>query len=164
MPGESWNDVLDKTRPAAAGRPDQATSPVLSDEAALPAAGDPYRAAAMPAPDTLTRLCCIMGQEGFQKGGKAYRYFQYVHLDSDTDLGFTGQGQVITLRFAGSKLVELRILGRNLLAICEYIHLHRMPWIRVADRDFRAADGEPGNKPVITEIRIEEVAPPIPGE
>ena len=161
MPGDSWNDLLDQTRPVAAPPgPDKVTRLAPpGDDAALPAYGDPYKAAGMPDPNPLTRLCCIMGREGFQPGGKAYRFFQYVHLDSDTDLGFTKDGQVITLRFAGaSKMVEIKVFGRNLLRICDDIHLHRMPWIRVADRDFKAADGVPDNKPVITEIRIEEVA------
>lgn len=159
MQGESWNDVLDRTRPGPTHAADKVASLVPpGEDAALPTPGDPYKAAGMPDNHALTRLCCIMGREGFQKGGKAYRYFQYVHLDSDTDLGFTEHGQVITLRFTGSaKMVEIKIFGRNLLRICDYIHLHRMPWIRVADRDPRAADGVADNKPVITEIRIEEI-------
>ena len=52
--------------------------------------------------------------------------------------------------------MEVKVYGRNLLRICDDIHQHRMPWIRVADRDFKAADGVPDNKPVITEVRIGE--------
>ena len=160
MQGNSWNDVLDRTRTgSAAHAPDRALSLVTSDDdSGLPGTGDSYKAAGTPAHDSLTRLCCVMGREEFQKGGKAYRYFQYVHLDSDKDLGFTEHGQVITLRFVGgAKLMEIKVYGRNLLQICDDIHLHRMPWIRAADRDYRSADGAPDNKPVITEIRIEEV-------
>jgi hypothetical protein len=167
MQGNSWNDILDRTRPGSVAHvPDTLASPVASDDdAALPGSADSYKAAGTPANHSLTRLCCVMGREEFRKGGKAYRYFQYVHMESDTDLGFTEHGQVLTLRFASaSKLVEIKILGRNLLRICDDIHLHRMPWIRVADRDYRAPDGEADNKPVITEIRIEEVAEPTRGE
>jgi hypothetical protein len=160
--GESWNDMLDKTRSQASPHgPENVASFAPGDDAGLPASGDPYKAAGTPDQHALTRLCCIMGREGFQKGGKAYRYFQYVHLDSDTDLGFTGQDQVITLRFAGSKLVEVKIFGRNLLAMCDAIHQHRLPWIRVGDRDFRSPDGVPDHKPFITEIRIQEVGQPV---
>jgi hypothetical protein len=164
--GESWNDMLDKT--TVSGRtqasphgPDKVASPAPGDDAGLPGPGDPYKAAGTPEHQAMTRLCCIMGREGFEKGGKAYRYFQYVHLDSDTYLGFTEQGQVIALRFAGgSKMVEVKVYGRNLLAICDAIHQHRLPWIRVADRDFRPGDGVPDHKPFITEIRIEEIRRP----
>ena len=65
--------------------------------------------------ESLTRLVCIMGRDGFQPGGKAYRFFQYVHLDSDTDFGFTKDGQAVTLRFAGMKPVAVIVRGRNLL-------------------------------------------------
>jgi hypothetical protein len=41
----------------------------------------------------------------------------------------------------------------NLLRICDTIHLHRMPWIRVADRDFAE-----GSKEIITAIEVIEVA------
>jgi hypothetical protein len=154
MSGETWDDVLEKTRRAAPPSSDGAVSlPAAEGNALLPGYGDPYKAAAPPSNEGLTRLCCIMGKEGFQPGGKAYRFFQYVHLDSDTDLGFTKDGQAITLRFAGMNPVLVIVRGRNLLRICDTIHLHRMPWIRVADRDFAE-----GQKEIITAIEIIEVA------
>jgi hypothetical protein len=52
---------------------------------------------------------------------------------------------------------RLQIFGRSLLPICDDVHQHRMPWIRVADRDFRASGEVPDNRPFITEIRIEEI-------
>jgi hypothetical protein len=152
--GETWDDVLEKTRRAASPASDRVVSLHEAEgNALLPGYGDPYKAAAPPSNEGLTRLCCIMGKEGFQPGGKAYRFFQYVHLDSDTDLGFTKDGQAITLRFAGMNPVLVIIRGRNLLRICDYIHLHRMPWIRVADRDFAE-----GQKEIITAIEIVEIA------
>jgi hypothetical protein len=158
MPGERWDEMLEQTRRGAPPAMDTANGPVapVAEESLLPGPGDPYRAAGAPDPQPLTRLCCIMGRDGFQRGAQAYRYFQYVHLDSDTSLGFTDQGQVITLRFAGSKTVEVTIYGRNLLRICDGIHQHRIPWVRMADRDFRGG-GEPGNAPIITGISVEEV-------
>jgi hypothetical protein len=154
MSGETWDDVLEKTRRAAAPASDWSVSLHAAEGSSpLPAYGDPYQAAGVPSNDSLTRLCCIMGKDGFQPGGKAYRFFQYVHLDSDTDFGFTKDGQAITLRFAGMNPVLVIVRGRNLLRICDAIHLHRMPWIRVADRDFAE-----GSKEIITAIEIIEVA------
>jgi hypothetical protein len=125
-----------------------------SSDDVLPSASDPYQAHGLPANNPLTRLCVVMGREGFQAGGTAYRFFQYVHLDSDTGLGFTPQGQVLTLRFAGMKPVSVTIRGRNLLRLCDYLHLHRVPWIRVADRDFQATDGSGDNEPIITGLEV----------
>jgi len=84
-------------------------------------------------------------------GKNGYRSFQYVHLDSDSTFE-QRSGQVITLRFAGTKIMQVTITGRNLWRLFDYLHQHRMPWIMVADRDF-AADSEP----VITRIAIAEV-------
>ena len=152
MSAESWNDVLERTRRVAPPASDRAVSPYQPEaNAAFPGYGDPYKAAGPESSESLTRLVCIMGKEGFQPGGKAYRFFQYVHLDSDTDFGLTKDGQVIRLRFVGLNPVLVIIRGRNLLRICDSIHLHRMPWIRVADRDF--ADGQ---KEIITAIEIVE--------
>ena len=66
----------------------------------------------------------------------------------------------LPLRFAGSKTVEITVRDRNLLRICDYIHLHRMAWIRVADRDFADAGGVPDHQPIITGMMITEVVPP----
>jgi hypothetical protein len=154
MSAESWNDVLERTRRVAPPTSDSAVSvQVAQGNTLLRGYGDPCKAAGPESNESLTRLVCIMGKEGFQPGGKAYRFFQYVHLDSDTDFGFTKDGQVFTLRFAGMNPVMVVVHGRNLLRICDSIHLHRMPWIRVADRDF--ADGQ---KEIITAIEIIEIA------
>jgi hypothetical protein len=150
MSAETWDDVLEKTRRGGPPATDRVVNLNGAEgDALLPTAGDPYKAAGIPSNESLTRLVCIMGKEGFQPGGKAYRFFQYVHLDSDTDFGFTADGQIITLRFAGMKPVMVVVRGRNLLRICDQIHQHRMPWIRVADRDFAE-----GSKEIITAIEI----------
>jgi hypothetical protein len=129
------------------------------DDALLPSPGDAYKAMALASNKSLTRLCIVMGKEGFRAGAKAYRFYQYVHLDSDTDFGFTEDGQQFTLRFAGQEPKELVVRGRNLLKCCDYIHLHRMSWIRVADRDFRREDGTADMEPVIRSIDIREWKP-----
>jgi hypothetical protein len=152
MNGGSWEDVLEKTRRGSAPASDTVVSLRAGEaDSLLPGDGDPYKAAGAQSNESLTRLCCIMGREGFQPGGKAYRFFQYVHLDSDTDLGFSNDRQIVTLRFAGLHPVMVIIGGRNLLRICDSIHLHRMPWIRVADRDFAE-----GSKEIITSIEVTE--------
>jgi hypothetical protein len=152
MSGESWDEVLEKSRRGPVPASEKVVSlHAVEGDPLLPGDGDPYKAAGMQSTGSLTRLCCIMGREGFQPGGKAYRFFQYVHLDSDTDFGFTKEGQVVTLRFAGLHPVVVIVRGRNLLRICDYIHLHRLPWIRVADRDFAE-----GSKEIITSIDIAE--------
>lgn len=57
----------------------------------------------------------------------------------------------ITLRFVRLKVTEVEISGRNLYQLYDYIHSHRMPWVKIAARDF-AADGEP----VVTQIVIRD--------
>lgn len=158
MSDESWNDVLEKTRRASSPSGEKVIGlHAVQADAALPSYADDYKAAAVQSNDSLTRLCCVMGREGFQPGGKAYRFFQYVHLDSDTDLQYSKDGQIVTLRFAGSKPVVITMRGRNLLRVCDYIHLHRIAWVRVADRDFTSADPGDHNRPIITAISIVEV-------
>ena len=161
MSGENWDDVLDKNRRGSVSASDKVVSlRAVEGESLLPNDRDPYKAAGTQSNASLTRFCCIMGEEGFRPGGVAYRFFQYVHLDSDTDFGFTKDGQIMTLRFAGLRPVTVTVRGRNLLRICDYIHLHRLPWIRVADRDFAE-----GSKEIITSIEVSELmehaAPPL---
>ena len=91
-------------------------------------------------------LHCVLGKDGV-------RSFQYVHLDSDSQFRRTSSGQAILIRFAGIKAVQVTIRGRNLWRLFDYLHQHRMPWIRLADRDF-SGDQEP----IITAIEIEEAA------
>ncbi|WP_422929693.1 hypothetical protein [Singulisphaera sp. PoT] len=159
MPAESWEDVLDRTRrPAVPATEGEGRHQGAEQDALLPSQSDPYKAAGSPFKGSLTRLACVMGKEGFQTGGKAYRFFQYVHLDSDSEFGFSKDGQYFTLRFAGLAPVLITVRGRNLLRICDQIQLHKIPWIRLADRDFFAADGGPNDQPVITEIRVDVIA------
>ena len=48
----------------------------------------------------------------------------------------------------------VKLHGRNMLRICDYILLRRMPWIRLADRDFRAADDVAGTEPIFTRFEV----------
>jgi hypothetical protein len=137
--------------------------PAFEEAGPLPSFGDPYMAASMPANHGLTRLCCVMGREGFRPGGQAYRYFQYAQLDSDGDLGYTENGQRFKLRFACRVPKLIVVEGRNLLRICDYIQWHRMAWIRLADRDF-GQDGLSPTEPVITALSITDWRPRDRGE
>ncbi|HEY4309317.1 MAG TPA: hypothetical protein VGN12_07680 [Pirellulales bacterium] len=75
------------------------------------------------------------------------RSFQYMHLDSDSSYA----PDRLTLRFAGLKIVNVVISGRNLWELYDYIHQHRSAWVRQAARDF-AADGDA----IVTGIAISE--------
>src|SRR5262245_4835004 len=128
MSAESWNDVLERTRRGAPAASDGAVSlHAVEGKGLLPGYGDPYQAAGPESAESLTPPCCLMGKEGYQPRRKRYRFFQYVHLASDKDFGFTKDGQVIPLRLAGMNPVLVVVRGRNLLRICDAIHLHRMP-------------------------------------
>jgi len=135
------DSVFGKTARPALAAADEALDLDLPDSSA------PYKAFALAANKPIYTLHCFLGKEG-------YRSFQYVHLDSDSTFQKRG-GHVITLRFAGTKLVQVTITGRNLERLFFYLHEHRMPWIMRADRDF-TEDSEP----VITGIAIDEVATP----
>jgi hypothetical protein len=62
---------------------------------------------------------------------------------------------VITLRFAGTHVMQVTIKGRNLWRLYDYVHQHRMPWIMQADRDLAE-----GQESLITAIDIVPVESP----
>jgi hypothetical protein len=148
MPDDHLMDVLTR-RPPKAEREREAEQPT---ESLLPDPSKGYEPCARPSHSPLYTLHCILGPDG-------YRSFQYVHLDSDSSLSADGKGQVIRLRFCGSKTVAVSIRGRNLWRLYDYIHQHRMAWVMRVDRDFAT-----GNEPVITAIDIEDVKEPAPGQ
>jgi hypothetical protein len=162
MSGKSWEQLKDRQRPA--NQPDSGLSgflPDLDDDASLPDMDSDYQAVSSLAPRGLVRLCCVMGGKEFKKeGGKPYRAFQYVHLDSDSDFGYEANGQVMTLRFSGLMPVTIIVRGRRLLRTWDAIQLHKIAWIRVADRDFpngKAVDADGVPIPFITSIDIQPV-------
>jgi hypothetical protein len=150
MQDEHLADVLSRRKsvPQRESHDDQ-----TSDESLLPDSAHGYMAHSRPANKPLYTLHCILGKEG-------YRSFQYVHLDSDSRFAVEGKGQVIRLRFSGSKTTAVTIRGRNLMRLFDYVHQHRTAWVMQieAGRDF-AADGET----VVTAIEIEEVRDAEPG-
>jgi hypothetical protein len=126
----------------------------VEEDVLWPGFNEPYRAAGSPENDEITRLVIVLGKDGFKDEATAYHIFQYVHLD-ECEVGFTASGeQWFSFLFSGRSPKLVTVHGRNLLRICEYISLRRMPWIRLADRDFRRADGVPDEEPIITSIKI----------
>ena len=81
----------------------------------LPDTSAPYQAHARPANKPVYTLHCCLGKDG-------YRSFQYVHLDSDSSFKTTSAGHVITLRFAGTQVMQVTIKGRNLRQLYDYLH------------------------------------------
>ena len=122
--------------------------------ALLPALNDPYKAGGFVDSD-VSRLVLVMGRDGFRIGGNAYIVFQYVHLGMG-QLGFTANGQVFSFVFSDLQPKLVTVHGRNLQRIFDYIGLRRMPWIRLADRDFRSTDGNEDKEPIITRIDVED--------
>lgn len=107
------------------------------DDSGLPDPGDPYQAHARAANKPVYSLHCLKGAEGILS-------FQYVNLDSHSQFRAGEHGQVITLRFAGTKIWEVTITGTSLRKLYDGIHRHVIPWIRKSDRGFAAGpDGEP---------------------
>jgi hypothetical protein len=143
------DEVIERLRPAPFVR----AAPQAERDAKLPGLGDPYQAAGLPENGEPSRLALVMGKDGFKAGGTAYRFLQYVHIGLG-EFGFVDDGH--WFRFIWSdlqpKLVTVR--GRNLLRICDYVSMKRMPWIRVADRDFRIGSGVEGAEPIITGIEF----------
>lgn len=105
-----------------------------------------YEAACHPSNKGLTRLHVM-------KVGQDAVTFQYVHMRSHS----TGGNGGFTIEFDDGNRWRVTVRGRNLWEIYDYCTLHRMPCIRELgpERDF--PDQFPRDKPVITEIRIEEV-------
>lgn len=163
MRDKNWNDLMEKER--AKTQSPGGVAPLLaelSEDVSLPDASSDYKASSFQASRGLVRLCIVMGGREFKPGGKPYRAFQYVHMDSDSDFAFEVDGQVMTLRFSGLAPVTITVRGRNLLKIWDYIQLHRMAWIRQADRDFTSDEAVDGNGRPLPFIRSIEITPVLP--
>lgn len=142
MNDKSYADTLRSTQKGVSGPADTAAEPLGPD---LADQDGPYQAHARASNKPVPALHCLLGKEGV-------RSFLYRHLDSDSQFRITSGGQVLVMRFGGIKAVQVTIRGRNLWRLYDYLHQERMPWVRVAERDF-AADREP----IITAIDFEDV-------
>jgi hypothetical protein len=131
-----------------------------ADKAAkLPGVNDAYLAAGTPENGEASRLVLVMGQDGFRAGGTAYVFLQYAHIGLG-QFGFTVGEQDFSFVFSDIRPKLVVVHGRNLLRICDYVSLRRMPWIRQADRDFRPGDGVADAEPFIRLIEIRDWMPP----
>jgi hypothetical protein len=133
----------------ASGKPD--------NNALLPSPDEPYQAAGFATESELSRLVLVMGKEGFKAGGTAYVTLQYVHLGLG-EFGYDDDGQWFTYLFSDLQPKRLKCRGRNILRYFDYIGLRRLPWIRLADRDFRLVGGA-NDEPIFTRIEITDWAP-----
>lgn len=119
---------------------------------------DVYKAAGTPDNDAIPRLVVVMGRDRFKAGDQPAYYTLPYHDMGVGEYGFGKDGQWFRIPFnepGRSRLLEAH--GRNILGIGDYISLYRMPWIRLADRDFRPGDGEDDDTPIFTHISVEEV-------
>lgn len=130
-----------------------------SPEELWPRLADPYKASGTPGHHEVSRLVVVMGKDGFKPGATAYHILQYVHIGVG-EFGFDAAGdQWFRFLFADRQPKLLTACGRGILRICDYIALRRMPWIRLADRDFRAGDGATDDAPIFTRITVEDWMP-----
>jgi hypothetical protein len=124
--------------------------------AAWPSLTDEYKAAGNPDNEAITRLVVVMGHDRF-KAGKEPAYYTLQYHDMGTgEYGFEANGQWFRIPFheaGGTRLLEAR--GRGILRFGDYISLCRLPWIRVADRDFRPGDGADADTPIFTHLTVE---------
>jgi hypothetical protein len=137
--------------------PGKTTAARAEEPPLWPSFTDPYKAAGTADNDGLTALVAVLGKDAAKPGSFAYRIFQYVHIDEGGGGITPGGEQWFVFLFSGRRPKVLTVYGRNVQRICDYIARHRMPWIRVADRDFRPGDGADGDTPIITRITIEEM-------
>lgn len=85
------------------------------------------------------------------KDGKVETLY-YHHMDAKS----VYDGASFTFVFAGAKVWELTVEGRNLWRLYDYMSLSRWPYLRVATRDFEQA-GE-----VVTAVRVKDITPREP--
>lgn len=128
----------DKTPPHLRGILDE-HEPETEQENGLPSLRDnEFRVCGRPSHKPLFSVHFISANGSVQS-------FQYMHLDSRSSFSPTR----LVLRFVGSKTTDVVVEGRNLWQLYDYLHQHRMPWVRVAARDF-AQDGEI----IVTGVRV----------
>ena len=152
------NDMVERFQPKPYLRAVEGGAAKPGTDAAWPTLADPYRAAGTPDNDAIARLVVVMGRDRFKPGGgTAYHALQYAHIGAG-EFGFEADGQWFRFPFhepgGGS---SSRRTGAASCRTGDYISLRRMPWIRLADRDFRPGDGVPDDEPIFTRIEVEEV-------
>jgi hypothetical protein len=143
-----YNDNHSKLRSSLfSGKPVDAKPEDEPADSDLPDTSAPYQVHARSANKPVYTLHCCLGKDG-------YRSFQYVHLDSNSSFKTTPTGHLITLRFAGTQVMQVMIAGRNLRQLYDLLHQHRIPWLMRADRDLAEEQ-----EAIITAIEIAAVVP-----
>jgi hypothetical protein len=141
-------------RTAMTERPPVAETARTEAEPLWPILDDRYKAAGTPDNNPMARLVIFLGKQPGKADVTSYRILQYVHLD-EGEFGFTATGdQWFSFIFAGKRPKKFKVYGRNIQRTCDYISLHRMPWIRLADRDFQPGDDVPNNEPIFTRFEF----------
>lgn len=152
------DDTIERFQPKPYLRAVEGSAARPAIDAAWPTLADPYRAAGTADNDSVPRLVVVMGRDRFKPGGgTAYHALQYAYLGAG-EFGFEPDGQWFRFPFhePGRRII-LTAHGRGILRAGDYISLRRMPWIRLADRDFRTGDGLPDDEPIFTRIEVEEL-------
>jgi hypothetical protein len=83
------------------------------------------------------------------KGRDGVRSFDYGHMGLKK---FDASGTNFVIEFHEPSGWRMTVTGRNLWKIYNYLVLHRLEWVSVADRDF-----EDNSQPIITKITIEVI-------
>ena len=133
------------------------TGRAAESETFWPTLTDAYKAAGTPDTDAIPRLVVVMGRDRFKPGGgTAYYALPYSDMGVG-EFGFEADGQWFRFPFnePGRRVILKAAMARH-PAPGDYISLRRMPWIRLADRDFRPADGLSDDEPIFTQIEVEE--------
>lgn len=148
----SLRDFVDSTPAKKKHESESATTPreqqpePNDDWILLPSPRDAYLAHSRPANKPIASIHFIMADN-------SSRGFSYSNLDTIDLLPSrdAGKGPALVLRFAGVIPQEVRLSGRNLHAIRDYLGYHRLAWIRQIskERDF-LGDGEE----VVTNVEI----------
>lgn len=121
-----------------------------------PSITDPYKAAGTPDSHEIPRLVVVMGRDRFKPGDRpAYYTLQYAYIGKG-EYGFGPDGQWFRIPFhEPDGKVTLKARGRNIFRHGDHIALRRLPWIRLADRDFRTGDGQDADVSIFTHIEVE---------
>jgi hypothetical protein len=121
-----------------------------SEDGAYPEPDEEYQPHARVSNRELPMIAFLMRQK------PAFMAFSYGHLETIVlEPGSSpGSALQIIIRFSGTVTREVRIEGRNLLALVRYLQQHRIHWARQAPTDALVRDKK---ATVITRITVAEV-------
>ncbi len=149
------NSLFTNQKAPAASQPSPAPAPEKPDDGQPDFTG-PYRAFGHPRADALRSLAIYFNAEERKRYGRKKVQIQYEHLDSDDPEteGFAADGKSFSFVVAtGRGFLRYTVHGWQLEEGYDQILLHKMPWLRSTERDFRKADGSTDG-PVITGVEI----------